>query len=256
MNIIKLVRSLVTYSKEIDVKILPSQGLFYPDDFKIKIKKVTHDEIKEYEEKFDDKSVYIIINLIKKIIKNNVSLSEGYNFTHIKSVDIIFLFLEIVKWTKMRDIIIPYFDEISGEFSYIEFNSKNFNYFDYSYYIDNYNKERLEFIIDGYRLSFPSIGLEDTLTEYLIDKSDRKDFDKWNHYSYDFLYFLGNKNTITFDEIDNLITVFNYDLEESERLKTKRIVEGFSSIIGYSLKKDSKLIEIKSKLDLSKIWQL
>ena len=36
MNLINLVKRILNINKEIDTKTLPSQGLFYNDDFKMK----------------------------------------------------------------------------------------------------------------------------------------------------------------------------------------------------------------------------
>jgi len=82
-----------------------------------------------------------------------------------------------------------------------------------------------------------------------------KDSNKYNDYIYDFTYFLSGKNYLTFDEIENLITIFNQDLDKDELEKIKEIVETFLPLQKYSLTKASKIIEINSKIDLEKIWK-
>jgi len=39
MNLSNLIKGLLNLEKEVNIKTLPSQGLFYKDDFKLKIKK-------------------------------------------------------------------------------------------------------------------------------------------------------------------------------------------------------------------------
>ncbi|MEN6291247.1 MAG: hypothetical protein ABFD07_04410, partial [Methanobacterium sp.] len=98
---------------KIDTKILPSQGLFYKKDFEISIKKAGKKDILEYEEKYIKDDLGTVIYLIKKIVENNIKLSNGYVYDDIKSIDIIFIFLEIVKLTKGRAINLLYFDKES-----------------------------------------------------------------------------------------------------------------------------------------------
>jgi hypothetical protein len=60
-----------------------------------------------------------------------------------------------------------------------------------------------------------------------------------NHYvgyKYDFTYFVGHKNLLHFDEVENLVQIFNFDMDEDE-LKKVKIVEIFSPIQRYSLKR-------------------
>ena len=66
---------------------------------------------------------------------------------------------------------------------------------------------------------------------------------------------LGHKNFISFDEIDNLIEIFNFDLDDDEKQKIKKIIEIFLPLQKYSLIKDNKVIEINSKIDLGNIWK-
>jgi hypothetical protein len=40
LSLLSLLRSIFNTEKNIDVRILPSQGLFYNDDFSLKIKKL------------------------------------------------------------------------------------------------------------------------------------------------------------------------------------------------------------------------
>lgn len=255
MNLVEIIRGLVTHQKKINVKHLPSQGLFYPEDLEISIRKADVSDIIEYEQNYDAENVYIVIENIKRVVRKNVILNKEYTYEVIKSVDIVYIFLEIVKWTQNKSIKIPYFDDITSKVEFLEFGNSTFNYFDYSQFEKSYDSNTREILVGGYRVSLPSIGIEDSLTKFLISKTDNPKNKKYNDYSYDFLYFLGNKNKLTFDEIENLILIFNQDLEESEIEKIKKIVEKFVDVIGYSVKKNGQTIEIKSKIDLANIWK-
>ena len=56
-------------------------------------------------------------------------------------------------------------------------------------------------------------------------------------------------------ELDNLVTIFNFDIENSEKQKIKKIVNHFMQIVGYTLKIDDEVIDIKTKIDLQTIWK-
>ena len=48
MSLCDILDGFKNKSKPIDVKTLPSMGLFYNDDFEIKIKKASAEDIKKY----------------------------------------------------------------------------------------------------------------------------------------------------------------------------------------------------------------
>lgn len=251
MNILNIVKSLLGQTKKIDIKTLPTQGLFYNKDFNISIKKADITLIKEYENNYDKENLLMIIDLIKYVVRQNTVLNSNYKFEDIKSIDIVFLFLEIVKFTTKKSIKIDFFNDVVGKQDIIEFDKTTFNYFDFTPYLDKYEEGQI--IIDGYKFSVPSIGLENCLTKYLLENRDK--INLLNNISYDFLFFLGNKNHINFSEIENLITIFNIDLEDSEKEKVKNIVSNFSSLVTYSIRWNDRVIDVKSKLDLEKIWK-
>lgn len=251
MGIVEIVKSLLFKYKKIEIEKLPSQGKFYNDDFQIKISKVEDNDIKEYENTYDRDNLYVVIESVKKIVRKNTILSYPYKFEDIKSIDIIFLFLEIVKFTKGKEIKVSFFNEDIRDFDYIEFSDNTFNYFDFS----KYDHKNCEIIINDYKFSMPSIGVENCLTDFLVNKSSEKNSNEWNNYSYDFLFFTCNKNNLTFKEIENLVTIFNFDIDQSEQKKIRKIVNKFNSLISYSLQINGKVIDIKSKLDLETIWK-
>jgi len=255
MYLLNLLRNLFSDNKRIDPKKLPSLGFFYNEDFTISIKKATIEDITEYEFEFSKEDLGLTIEKLKRIVEKNTIFNKEYSFSDIKSIDLIFIFFEIVNFTKSKPIFLIY--EESGKFSQIEFNSKNFNYYIPDDEIaTKYNQIEKCFKIDGYSYTLPSVGVENSLTEFLISKSISKELaTKYSNLSYNFTYFLGQKNSLTFEEIENLIQIFNFDMDKEEINKVSRIVKSLAGMQKYSLQKDGKIIEINSKLDLEKIWK-
>jgi hypothetical protein len=254
MRVIDFLKGIFSKKKEIDLKILPSQGYFYDNDFKIYIKKANDKDIKDYEFGFVVDDLSVILRKVKRIVKKNIIIPEGYNFEYIKSIDVIFLFFEVVKFTKNKKIKIFYFDE-SGEDHVVDFESKNFNYFNFNNLKNNWNSTLKEFLVDGYKFTLPSLGVENSITQFLIDKSYEVGSEKYNEYNYNFVYFVGNKDFLTYDEIENLIQIFNYDLDDDEKDKVNNIIRAFSGLHRYTLRKGNEIIEITSRINLENIWK-
>ena len=246
--------SVIYGTTKLDVYKLPTQGYFYPKDFEIKIKRVSIEDIIEYEYNFNPDNVLEIIEVIKVLVRKNVEFSKNYKFEDLKSIDIVFIFLEIVKFTNKKPIKITYFDNASKQPVEIDFNHKYFNYFDFGRYKKFHIPELGVFQIDDYKFSMPSIGVEHCLTRFLLERIESKS-DFYNEQSYDFLFFLGNKNSLTDDDVDNLITIFNQDIDGVEKDKIKSIISKFQSLIGYSLRVGDRIIDLKANLDLANIWK-
>lgn len=257
MNILnEIFSSILNHKKKIDLKTLPSLGLFYKDDFKIWIKKADIEDIIEYEYNYKKDDVGSVISRVKKIVKKNVILSNGYEYNDIKSLDVVYLFLEIVKLTNNKKIKVDYLNQLTGEIETITFDSNNFNYANINEDLMKYYDDNLkQFVIDGFKYSPPCIGVEDSLTSYILSKSNQVDNEKFADYNYDFLYFLGDKNKLNPSEIDNLIEIYNYDISEEDSKKIGDIIIKFKDLGKYTLKKDSQVIEITAKIDLEKIWK-
>jgi len=249
-------RELFVKRVKLDTKVLPSQGLFYKPDFEINIKKASKEDILDYEKNYVKDDIGTVIYLIKKIVEKNTKLSQGYIYEDIKSIDIIFIFLEIVKITKGKPINLMYFDKETDSEGKIEFGAKYFNYFQFNNkLLQNYNIEDRSFTINGYKYTLPSIGVENALTNFLIIKSSEQDAFNYNNYTYDFTYFVGDKNTLKFKEIENLIQIFNFDMDKDEMKKMKEVIKTFLPLQRYSLKKDGRVVEMNSKINLEKIWK-
>ena len=97
MSLLSIIKGILNLQHKIDLKKLPSQGLFYKDDFEIYIKKANLEDIIEYEHNYDKEDLGTVISRLKKIVEKNVILSKNYSYNDIKSIDVVFLFLEIVK---------------------------------------------------------------------------------------------------------------------------------------------------------------
>ena len=253
MKIVQFLKNLFVKAKRLDLKILPSQGYFYDDNFSISIKKANLEDISEYEIDFVRNDLGSILRKVKRVVKKNVIITND-NFEYIKSIDIIFIFFEIVKLTRNKKIDITYFDQYDTELK-VDFSSKSFNYYNFSKIMNNWDSKSKEFLINGYKYSLPSMGVENSLTQFLINKSYEEDSERYNEYKYSFVYFVGNKEYLTTDEIENLIQIFNYDMDSDEIEKVDNIIKSFSSLQRYTLKEGDKIIEITSRINLENIWK-
>ena len=256
MGLLNRIQNLLSKRKRIDVGILPSQGFFYDRDFTVQIKKAEEEEIREYEQGYDKENLGSVLHRLKSIVRKNTVLPEKWTFNDLRSIDVVFLFLEIVKFTKNGPVSIGYWDDETGEYGTVDFCTENFNYYVPSRdVLDCWNAESRCFEIDGYSFTLPSIGIENSLTAYLIEKSYEPGAERFNDYSYNFTYFLGRKSWLNFDEIDNLIQIFNQDIDQEEKDRIDAIVADLLPMQRYSLKKGSRVIDMSSKLNLEKIWK-
>lgn len=255
MELIELIKSLVNNTKTLDTRNFPSRGLFYPKDFSLKIKRVQEEKIIQYESNFEDKNLFSIINSIRNIVENHTLWPDDYNFRHLKVIDLVWVFLEIVKFTTNKKIFIPYFDQDSSSVKEVEISPDNFNYFDFDKFKNEYNPTERNFHLNGYKFSLPSIGVESDLMKFLNSKSSKKNWKNLSEMNYNFIFFLGNKDGITKKEIENLLTIFNEDIPPQEIEKINQIISNFSKSIKYTLKVGKKVIEIQSKLELKNIFK-
>lgn len=257
MNLICLIKNIFNVKKRINSKKLPSQGFFYKSDFKIWIKKASSEDITEYGRNYVADDFGSILRCIKRIVEKNTFFSEQSSFSDLKSIDIVFVFLEIVKHTKCKEINIEYLEE-SGKKEYVSFGEKSFNYFKLDEYLcDRWDAEERVFNIDGYKFSLPSIGIESSMTEFLMNRITDKSAEAGDYvkYNYDFTYFLGSKNSLSADEIENLIQIFNYDIEQEELKKIGHIIEMMMPMQKYALFKNNRVIDLSNKINLEVIWK-
>lgn len=256
MGLLNRIQNLLSKRKRIDVKLLPSQGFFYEKDFVVQIKKADEDDIIRYENGYDKENLGAVLARLKGIVERNTILPEKYRFNHIRSIDIVYIFIEIVKFTKNTAVRIDYWDDETASNKQIDFNTENFNYFELDQeLLDAWNSDKRCFDIDGYSLSLPSIGVENSITGYLIEKSYEEGAERFNDYNYNFTYFLGNKDHLRFDEIDNLIQIFNFDIDREEMERIDGIVKRLVGMQRYSLRNGKRIIDLNAKINLEKIWK-
>jgi len=249
MEIKSLIKSLLNINKRVDLFELPTKGLFYPDDFKMWIKKANIDDITEYEYQFRNDDLGSILNKLGKIIRNNTIFSSSYSYDDIKSVDRIYLFIEIVKFTNNKSFFVD-----AGLGNKVEFCKKTFNYSSLGEYEKFYDPDNKCLNIDGFKYTLPTIGAERCITNYILSKSGDPDAEKYENYLYDFIYFLGQKSHLFESEIDNLINIFNFDMSDSDKIKISNITKSLSYIQKYSLMVDYKVIDLSSILTLDRVW--
>ncbi len=250
-SIWKVIKSIFKSKSYVEVKLneLPSMGIFYPDDFSIKIKKASEEDISTYDSKYIDGNFMSIFMGVKYVVKENIKLPTGYSFNHVVSIDVLYLFLEIVKHTTSKEIVI-----MSSNGEKIKFCSDNFNYFDikdeYEKIFDESNKE---FVYKGFKYSLPSVGAESCIARFMYEMSIDNKLDKYADSNYDFLYFLGGKTHLSNDEILNLITIFNDEMPVKDRKSINRIVEEFRPLSKYTIKTKTGVIPLDG-IDLKHIW--
>ncbi len=254
MNIINIIKSLATRNKQLNLSELPSMGLFYPDDMKIYIGKCTEEDIIAYENIIDPNNILTMVYAMKTIVDKCVTMNKNYDTSYLKSIDVTYIMFEIVKLTTGREVTIEHYDDIMGKYVNIPVNSKTFNYLDLSDLMKHYLPESKEFLLDGFKLSLPTKGVETSLTEYFSNISPEK-VDSMVEYSYDFIYFLGNRNTMTFNEIENLVDIFNDSMEDADKETVSKAVKKFAPMIRYSIKFNDRVVELHGKINMVTIWE-
>ena len=68
MNLYDYIKNIFIKKKKINIKLLPSQGFFYEDDFDIYIKKVSKKDIDIYKDGFVSTDLGIILTKVKNLV--------------------------------------------------------------------------------------------------------------------------------------------------------------------------------------------
>jgi len=255
MNLLNIIKGVIlSKGVDVDIKKLPSQGIFYNSDMKISISPVSDGDIEEYEMGYNPADILGSIKRLKEIVKKYTKISGGYVFKDLKNIDIIYLFLEIVKLTTRRPIYLFFFDSYVGKVKRIKFSEKSFKYFDFNTYMELFDRESKQFIIDGFKFSIPSIGVEESLSNFLIGL-DKDKYKYYDNLSYKFIYFLGNKSELSKDEIDNLISLFNEDMTDRDKSIIMDICLKFEDLNTYKIKTKMGLISVSS-INFSEIFKV
>jgi hypothetical protein len=205
--------TLFSKTKKIDLQKLPSLGLFYNDDFSIKIRKATLEDIQQYNRDFQQ-NVFVVLQNIKEIVNKNAILPSGYETNDIKAIDIMYIFFEIVRYTMDKE-------DVQVQIKHNKINLlNNFYYFQLPKdKLEKYNEKDKQFVIDGWKFSLPCIGVEQSITKYLFKMEHLGLSNKYLDKSFNFMYFVSDKNNLSETEIENLLTIFNDDMEEEDKEK-------------------------------------
>ena len=65
---------------------------------------------------------------------------------------------------------------------------------------------------------------------------------------------MGKKEFLTFDEIENLIQIFNYDLSEEESEKVVNIIKSFRKLQRYTLIDNGVEVDLSTRVNLASVW--
>lgn len=247
-----LIKSLLDSKRFIDIILseLPSRGIFYPNDLEIKIKSSDQKDIDNYNSMYVDNDFISIFASVKRIVKNNTKLSKDYTFNNIVSIDILYLFLQIVKKTKGKDI---YLD--TTKHGKVKFSPDNFNYFKLDKYLKYFNYETREFIYNDFKYSLPTVGAETCVSKFMYDMWSNNRLSEFSEASYDFLYFLGGRTYLSNDEIENLVSIFNDEMPDTDKKAIETIVKRFKPLSKYSLKVNNTIVPLEN-IDLKLIWNI
>lgn len=243
MTSLSTIVSSLTREKKIIISELPSMGIFYNDDFEIYIYPCSLEIISEMESNIDRDDISSVILWIRLVVMN-CSRYENGNYDDLKSIDLIWLYIEICKLTINDEVYV----HIDGKKYPV--NSSTFNYFDYSKF--DINKEERVINYNGYIYSLPSVGVERCLYSYIILNKELIEKD----ICYDFIFFVKNRNYLTNKEIENLIVIYNDDIDDKQKEEITNVKSAFKGFIIFSIKVDGVIHDIKSKLDLTNVMNI
>lgn len=231
MNLIDLIVNIFTYSKnkniyKIDINKLPSQGYFYPDDLIIYMNKGDIDDQLIFHQGMGNGSnIFGFITTIKHILSNRLKFNfDNFNFNMLRAIDVFFIFMLFIKHTTQKKIY----------FNNIEFTYDTFVYFNFSQYIDNFDKKRNAFVFNNWAFSLPTIGIESSLSAFSYEISLRGLTDIYKDKNYNLIYYLNDRVDISYDEIIELIQLFD-ELDEEEKDDINKIVDKFRKANSYFL---------------------
>lgn len=211
---------------------LPSRGYFYPSDFKIILTRIDIDDVRNVFTRVSNTTPkmtsYVMMVLINNILIDQIILNKGYSYDMLVSIDILYLFLELIKFSKGSDV------DING----VAFKSDNFEYFDFDDWGEYYDAEKRAFIFDGWEMRLPSVGAYQSVIDYAILKGKNAD----NNIDLTLLYFLKeNSYFMGVSEIENLSLCFN-DLSAKERERLKKITKKLEGHMTYRINDGEKEI--------------
>ena len=177
---------------KIDVKSLPTQGLFYPDGIEISIRAARGEEIKHWStmNEYDLQQQSIADDIINYVIERCVLVKipdiNGNSWLDLKNIDRLYLLLAIREFTFTNDnpLMVPYKEgqDIPIVKEMIDFVSFPDDVMEY------YNSEDkcFTFNVDGTRMNIylPSVGVNNWLKKYLDNKTKSNEMFDFDFYKY------------------------------------------------------------------------
>ena len=229
----------------IPINILPSQGYFYPDGLEIYLEKGSDEDRESYLNGFYNSTIFGITDTIKSILIKKVTFNQkNFTFEKVKAIDILFIFIEFIKYTTDKPVY----------FNSVEFNKDNFIYFDFKEFENNYDEKEKCFTFNNWKYSLPTIGIESSLGKFSYEITMRGQSSKYENKNYNFIYFLSDKTSINFDKMVDLINLYD-ELSDENKEEIQIIVDKFSkSGIYFLLESGKKPIRINSNM-LQNAWK-
>lgn len=252
-GLIQKIKSKLEHRRGHNIKTeyLPTRGLYYNENIKITLYKASDKTIKYYKDNINTTDINEMLSVINNVVKSHIKI-ENSTFNDLKSIDLLYLFIYIVRITTEKPYLVKY--EIEGVgVGEMEFNEDNFLYLEIeklSKHFKEYNKERKQIVLhNGFHFSLPSIGLETQIVEFIKNNKDKYEYENMN-----FIYFMGNENNVANEYIDNAILMFQ-ELDYETRTLIDDFIYLYEEKQRFKLLKDNILVDLKSGLHFDDLWQ-
>lgn len=232
---------------KINTSLLPSQGVFYDDDFTISLKYPRSNDIEFLNKSFEtseEKGFLNVAEIMKSFIQKNIVLSKNHVFEDILSIDITMIFIIYYNNIKKEPLI------INNQL----LSSDNFMYFDFGLYKKNYNQKEKNFEFNGFKYSPPTIRVENALYDFIdyIMTFNSDEIDYANS-DFNFIFFMNKKTKLECADIINLINLFTFELSNVNKLIVENIISKFNPLMKYSFKTKSGDLYLMCLNDLSQV---
>jgi hypothetical protein len=230
---------------ELDINKFPSMGLFYNNDFKVYIKKMSVEDILIYKKNYDSEDLIKIMDAIRYVVAKYTTYSHNYSLDDISGIDLMYIFFKIIKYTKNKDVSFIY--NYNNILKTVNFTESTFKYAKLDEILTAYDKEKKCIKIDEYELKYPTVGIEKSVTNFILEKGRQNDLSNYANCNYNFMYFVPNKNKLTSNEIENLLIIFNDELPDDLKTKFHNVLTILADRFKYKLiADDNNIIDISN----------
>jgi hypothetical protein len=234
-------------TKVVDNSVLPSRGLFYPDDFIITLKAADGAAIEKYKKIISENNFDKLSEFISYSLKKFVSMSDGYSHNDIKIIDNLYIMLMIAKLTKGDDVMCRIYNQQTADVEYVPFDENSFAYYDFNKKFA-VGDRRLNY--KGYYLTIPSIGVQNSIINYVREKKELGQDTDWNFFAYS----VGNLTKMTYDEIENYLDIFDDGLTDDDTAVISEGVKLLLNEVMYAVKYNGKEYDLTRVLDFENIF--